>query len=184
MDAFVYLRVRPGSVEDVVVQLENVSGVRAAVAVVGAWDVLAAVQGPDLLGISEEVVRGIHLIEGVERTMTAPVVPRHVYASPGWRTPIPMQEHGPACFVHVKASPGAAARLADTIAGVEEVSAVAMIAGDHDLIVEIPFPWEQAVPIIVNRLRPIDGIEDTRTLVAILFPEPDQEDRDQFSAWS
>ena len=51
-------------------------------------------------------------------------------------------------------------------------------------IVEIPFPWEQAVPIIVNRLRPIDGIEDTRTLVAILFPEPDQEDRDQFSAWS
>ena len=187
MDAFVYLRVRPGSVEDVVLQLENVSGVRAAVAVVGAWDVLAAVQGPDLLGISEEVVRGIHLIEGVERTMTAPVVPRHVYALPGeegGRTPIPMQEHGPACFVHVKASPGAAARLADTIAGVEEVSAVAMIAGDHDLIVEIPFPWEQAVPIIVNRLRPIDGIEDTRTLVAILFPGPEDEDRDQFSAWS
>ena len=178
MDAFVYLRVRPGSVEDVVVQLENVSGVRAAVAVVGAWDVLAAVQGPDLLGISEEVVRGIHLIEGVERTMTAPVVPRHVYALPGEegrRTPIPM---------HVKASPGAAARLPDTIAGVEEVSAVAMIAGDHDLIVEIPFPWEQAVPIIVNRLRPIDGIEDTRTLVAILFPGPEEEDRDQFSAWS
>ena len=70
MDAFVYLRVRPGKVEDVVVQLENVGGVRAAVAVVGAWDVLAAVQGPDLLGISEEVVRGIHLIEGVERTST------------------------------------------------------------------------------------------------------------------
>jgi DNA-binding Lrp family transcriptional regulator len=187
VDAFVYLRVRPGRVEDVVVQLENVTGVRAAVAVVGAWDVLAAVQGPDLLGISEEVVRGIHLIEGVERTMTAPVVPRHVYALPGeegTRTPIPMQEHGPACFVHVKASPGAAARLADTIAGVEEVSAVAMIAGDHDLIVEIPFPWEQAAPVIVNRLRPIDGIEDTRTLVAILFPGPDEEDRDQFSAWS
>jgi len=63
VDAFVYLRVRPGEVEDVVVQLENVGGVRAAVEVVGAWDVLAAVQGPDLLGISEEVV-GDHLIEG------------------------------------------------------------------------------------------------------------------------
>jgi DNA-binding Lrp family transcriptional regulator len=95
-----------------------------------------------------------------------------------------MQEPGPACFVHVKASPGAAARVADTIAGVEEVSAVAMIAGDHDLIVEIPFPWEQAAPVIVNRLLPIDGIEDTRTLVAILFPGPGEEDRDQFSAWS
>jgi hypothetical protein len=36
----------------------------------------------------------------------------------------------------------------------------------------------------VNRLLPIDGIEDTRTLVAILFPGPGEEDRDQFSAWS
>ena len=170
-----------------VAQLESVGGVRAAVAVVGAWDVLAAVQGPDLLGISEEVVRGIHPIEGVERTMTAPVVPRHVSTSPGevgTRTPIPMQEPGPACFVHVKASPGAAARVADAIAGVEEVSAVAMIAGEHDLIVEIPFPWEQAAPVIVNRLLPIDGVQDTRTLVAILFPGPEDEDRDQFSAWS
>lgn len=170
-----------------VARLENVGGVRAAVAVVGAWDVLAAVQGPDLLGISEEVVRAIHPIDGVERTMTAPVVPRHVSTLPGeegTRTPIPMQEPGPACFVHVKASPGAAARVADTVAGVEEVSAVALIAGDHDLIVEIPFPWEQAAPVIVNRLLPIDGIQDTRTLVAIRFPESDEEDRDQFSAWS
>jgi hypothetical protein len=36
----------------------------------------------------------------------------------------------------------------------------------------------------VNRLLPIDGIQDTRTLVAIRFPESDEEDRDQFSAWS
>jgi DNA-binding Lrp family transcriptional regulator len=186
VDAFVYLRVHPGKVEEVVVGLENVGGVRAAVAVVGAWDVLAAVQGPDLLGISEEVVRGIHRIDGVERTMTAPVVPGDVYtlAADGPRAPIPMQEPGPACFVHVRASPGSAARLADTIAGVEEVSAVAMIAGDHDLIVEIPFPWEQAAPVIVNRILPLDGVEDTRTLVAIRFPGPDEEDRDQFSAWS
>jgi hypothetical protein len=43
---------------------------------------------------------------------------------------------------------------------------------------------EQATPVIVNRLLPIDGIEDTRTLVAIAFPEPDEEDRDRYSAWS
>ena len=96
-----------------------------------------------------------------------------------------MQQPGPACFVHVKAAPGSASRLADTIAEVEEVSAVAMIAGDHDLIVEIPFPWEQAAP----RHREPDPCRSrasrtTRTLVAILFPGPDEEDRDQFSAWS
>lgn len=73
--------------------------------------------------------------------------------------------------------------MAEAVAGVEEVSAVAMIAGEYDLIVEIPFPWEQAAPVIVNRLLPL-GVEDTRTLVAIRFPAPDEEDRDQFSAWS
>ena len=47
MDAFLYLQVRPGAVEDVVVQLENARGVRAAVAVIGDWDVLAATHGPE-----------------------------------------------------------------------------------------------------------------------------------------
>jgi len=187
VDAFVYLRVRPGALEEVVLQLENVGGVRSAVGVVGEWDVLAAVRGPDLLGIAEEVVRGIHRIDGVERTMTAPVVPSEVFTRPGAgsRTPIPMQGGGDAaCYVQVRASFGSASDLVETIAGIEEVSAVAMIAGEYDLLVEIPLPWEQAAPVIVNRLLPIDGIEDTRTLVGISFPETDDEDRDQFSAWS
>jgi len=187
VDAFVYLRVRPGALEEVVLQLENVGGVRSAVGVVGEWDVLAAVRGPDLLGIAEEVVRGIHRIDGVERTMTAPVVPSEVFTRPGAgsRTPIPMQGGGDAaCYVQVRASFGSASDLVETIAGIEEVSAVAMIAGEYDLLVEIPLPWEQAAPVIVNRLLPLDGVQETRTLVAFRFVTPDEEDRDQFSAWS
>ena len=38
VDEFLYLQVRPGAVEDVVVQLENARGIRAAVAVIGDWD--------------------------------------------------------------------------------------------------------------------------------------------------
>lgn len=187
MDAFVYVRVRPGALEDVVLQLENVGGVRSAVGVVGEWDVLAAVQGPDLLGIAEQVVRGIHRIDGVERTMTAPVVPSEVFTRPGEgsRTPVPMRgEEDAGCFVHVRASFGSASKLVETIAAIEEVSAVAMIAGEYDLLVEIPMSWEQAAPVIVNRLLPLDGVEETRTLVALRFATPDEEDRDQFSAWS
>jgi DNA-binding Lrp family transcriptional regulator len=187
MDAFVYLRVRPGALEEVVLQLGNVAGVRSAVGVVGEWDVLAALQGPDLLGIAEEVVRGIHRIDGVERTMTAPVVPAEVFTRPGEgsRTPIPMQaEEAAACYVQVRASFGSASHLVETIAGIEEISAVAIIAGAYDLLVEIPLPWEQAAPVIVNRLLPLDGVQETRTLVAFRFATPDEEDRDQFSAWS
>jgi len=59
-----------------------------------------------------------------------------------------------------------------------------MIAGDHGLIVEIPVPWKQATPVIVTRIMPIEGVQATRTLVAVLFPGPDEEDRVQFSDWS
>ena len=144
-------------------------------------------QGPDLLGIAEKVVRGIHRIDGVERTMTAPVVPAEVFTTPGEgsRAPVPMQgDEDAGCFVHVRTSSGSVSRLVETISEIEEVSAVAMIAGEYDLLVEIPLAWEQAAPVIVNRLLPLDGVEETRTLVALRFATPDEEDRDQFSAWS
>ncbi|HLA93952.1 MAG TPA: Lrp/AsnC ligand binding domain-containing protein [Actinomycetota bacterium] len=186
MDAFVYVAVRPGRLEDVVVRLENANGVRAAVAVVGDWDVLVAVHGADLLSIAQDVIRHIHRIDGIERTLTAPVVPGDVLglAGGGLRTSVPMQQHGDACFVHVKAAPGMAARLVESLADLEDVSAVALIAGEYDLIVEIPYSWEHAARVIVDQVLALPGVAATRTLVAIPALEPADEDRDQFSAWS
>lgn len=186
MDAFVYVRVAPGHVEDVVVRLQNTSGVRAAVTVVGDWDVLVAAHGADLLAIAEGVIRHIHRIEGIERTVTAPVVPGDVLgmAGGGLRTSVPMQQHGDACFVHVRAAPGVAARLVESLAELEDVSAVALIAGEYDLIAEVPYAWERAARVIVDQILPLEGVLATRTLVAIPASEQADEDRDQFSAWS
>jgi DNA-binding Lrp family transcriptional regulator len=64
------------------------------------------------------------------------------------------------------------------------VSAVALIAGEYDLIVEIPYPWEQACRVIVDHLLPLPGVSTTRTLVAIPHLDTVEDDRDQFSAWS
>lgn len=186
MEAFVYLRVRPGKVEDVVVQLQSVRGVKAAVAVVGDWDVLAAVHGPDLVGVAEVVLRAVHRLDGVERTVTAPVVPGDVLGLPGGGlgTPVPMGRVGDACFVHVRAAPDAAPGLVETIAELDEVSGVAMIGGEYDIIAEIPYPWEQAARVIVERLLRLPGVLGTKTLVAVPYLEPEDEDRDQFSAWT
>jgi len=186
VDAFVYLRVRPGMVEEVVIQLENAPGVRAAVGVVGDWDVLAAVHGPDLKGIAENVLRHIHGIEGVERTVTAPVVPADVLgpSSGGRRTPVPMQQRGDACFVQIRTAPGSASELLEVLAGLEDVAAVALIVGAYDMIVEVPYRWEQAARVIVNEILPLPGIAAAHTLVAISDLQPQEEDRDQFSAWS
>ena len=186
MDAFIYLRVRPGQVEDVVVQLQATKGIRAAVTVIGDWDILAAAHAPDLVTIAETVVRQVHRIEGVERTVTAPVVPGDVLglAGGGLRTPIPMQQHGDACFVHVRAAPGTATALVESLSALEDVAAVALIAGDYDILAEIPYPWEQAARVIVDHLIPLPGVLATKTLVAVPYLEPEDEDRDQFSAWT
>ncbi len=168
------------------VQLQGAHGVRAAVALVGDWDVLAAVHGPDLRTIAQIVLRSIHRIEGVTSTMTAPVVPGDVLglAGGGLRTPVPMQQRGDACFVHVTIAPGTAAAVVETLAGLEDVAAVALIAGEYDVIAEIPYRWEQAARVIVDLILPIPGIETTKTLVAIPHLELEEEDRDQFSAWT
>ena len=186
MEAFVYLQVRPGKVEDVVVQLQSVRGVRAAVIVVGDWDVVAAVHGPDLLEIAKSVLRAIHRIDGVERTVTAPVVPGDVLglAGGGLRTPVPMQQRGDACLVHIQVAPGTATTVVETLAGLEDVAAVALVAGEYDVIAEIPYRWEQAARVIVERVLPLPGVVATKTLVAVPYLEPGDEDRDQFSAWS
>lgn len=186
MDAFVYLRVRPGRAEDVAVQLRVTRGVRAAALTVGDWDVIAATHGPDLTAIVETVVRRIHRIDGVERTVTAPVVPGDVLGlvGGGMITPVPMQHPGDACLVHIKAAPGSASGLLESLSAAEDVSAVALVAGEYDLIAEIPYPWEQGARVIVDRILPLPGVVATKTLVTVPYLEPDDEDRDQYSVWS
>ena len=75
MEAFVYLRVRPGSIVPVRNQLSSSATTRRSVVVIGAWDVLCLLDGPDLATIGTGVLSEIQMIEGIERTFTAPVVP-------------------------------------------------------------------------------------------------------------
>ena len=56
-----------------------------------------------------------------------------------------------------------------------DVAAVALIAGEYDLIVEVPYAWEQAARVIVGDLRSLEGIAATRTLVAVPELEPEDE---------
>ena len=186
MDAYVFLQVRPGRVEDVLVQLQNAKGVRAAVAVIGDCDIVAAAHGPDLVEIATNLLRSIHRIDGVERTITAPVVPGDVLGlmGGGLRTPVPMQHPGEACFVRIQVQAGAASSVVEALSELQDVSAVAALAGEFDVIAEIPYTWEQAARVVIDRIRSLPGVVSTRTLVAIPYLEPEDEDRDQFSAWT
>jgi DNA-binding Lrp family transcriptional regulator len=182
MEAYVYLSIAPGSMAPVLTNLAAKHGVREAVAVVGEWDVLAHVDGPDLGTIASTVLAEIHSVAGVTRSVTAPVVPADRIGVGGLAAPQAPQVVRDACYVHIKAEGGAAAGLAERLSDLPDVSGVAVLGGDYDLIVCVAQPWEIACGVILEQIHTLPGILSTNTLVSIDYEEP-EEDRDQFSTW-
>jgi DNA-binding Lrp family transcriptional regulator len=189
MDAFVYLRVAPGKIEDVVIALQGRHGVRHAVAVVGPWDVMAAVEGPDFGSVARAVLRQIQSTEGVMHTYTSPVVPLDmlgIYAGGPGMPPMPMHRPGPACYVHIRAAPGAGtvAGIVQALGKMDEIAGVAVVAGDYDVVAEIPMSWEEAAPVILDKLLAVPAVQSTTTLVAVPELAGDTDEEDGFSTWS
>ena len=186
MDAFVYVSARPGKVGDVVTQILGAKGVRHAVTVIGDWDVLAAVHGPDLATIALDVIRFIHRIDGVGRTLTTPVVPAHVsgVAGGGFGVAAPMQRTGDACYTRIRTEPQATTHVFEVLAEMDDVAGVSLVAGDHDILAEIPYAWEESARVVIDRIQRVEGVRSTSTLVAVPTFSDDDEDRDQFSAWT
>jgi len=183
MEAFVYLRVRPGSIGSVRNRLTSTATARRSVVVVGNWDVLCLIDGPDLATVATGVLSELQMIEGVERTLTAPVVPPDRLGVVGFGgLPTPQIIRG-ACYVHIEADAGAAAGLYERLSEIGGVSGAAVLGGRWDLMACIPEPWEVASAIVLDKIHALPGVRSTSTLVSIDYEEP-EEDRDQFSSWS
>lgn len=183
MEAYVYLRIEPGTMTAVLTSLASTSHVRRAIAVVGDWDVLAHVEGPDLPEIASNVLSDLHHVAGVRRTLTAPVVPADRIGVAGWGGPQAPALIGDACYVHIKAEAGAAGGLVERLGEMSELSGVAVLGGPFDLMVCVPQPWEIASGLVLETIHPLPGVVDTSTLVSVNYEEP-EEDRDQFSSWT
>jgi DNA-binding Lrp family transcriptional regulator len=97
---------------------------------------------------------------------------------------MPMQRTGPACFVRIRTTPEATTKIFESLTEIDEVAGVALVAGEDDLLAEIPFEWEEAARIVLERIQGLPGVRSTNTLVAVEELPAEDEDRDQFSAWS
>ncbi len=183
MDAYVYLQVEPGKVGSVLTQLAGRAGLRRSIAVIGDYDVLIQVEGTDLEQIATTVLTQIHSVEGVTRTLTAPAVPADRVGIAGFGTLEAPAIVGGASYVHMQIDPGAAAGLVERISEMPDVAGVAVLGGEWDLMACVVQPWEIASGVILEQIHSLPGVRSTKTLVSILYEEPD-EDRDQFSAWS
>jgi DNA-binding Lrp family transcriptional regulator len=182
MEAYVYLQVAPGKVPYVLAQLAGRAGLKRALAVVGGWDMLVQVEGADLDQIAVTVLAQLHGVDGVVRTMTAPVVPPDRVGVAGFSNVQAPPIVAGACYVHVKAEAGAAAGLVERISEMQDVAGVAVLGGEWDLMICIAQPWEVASGVVLDEIHQLPGVRETSTLVSIAYEEPD-EDRDQFSAW-
>ncbi len=182
MDAYVYMQVAPGKVPSVLTQLAGRAGLRKALAVVGNWDVLVQIEGPDLDQIAATVLSQLHGVDGVIRTLTTPVVPADRVGVAGFGNVQAPPIVAGACYVHVQAQAGAAAGLVERVSEMQDVAGVAVLGGDWDLLICIAQPWEVASGVVLEEIHSLPGVERTSTLVSIAYEEPD-EDRDQFSAW-
>ncbi|HEY7399778.1 MAG TPA: Lrp/AsnC ligand binding domain-containing protein [Actinomycetota bacterium] len=183
MEAFLYVRARPGTVERVATEVAGTAGVRRATIVVGDWDVLALVEGSTMSAIASAVLSQVHGIDGVQRTLTAPLVPPDRVGMGFGAPPQPSLAPGEACYVHVRAEAGAVEGLLERLAEIEEVSGVAVTGGRFDLVAEIRQPWELASGTVISVLRALPGVSATTTMVGVAYEEP-EEDRDQFSSWT
>jgi DNA-binding Lrp family transcriptional regulator len=183
VEAFVYLRVRPGHLVEVRAQLMGTAAARRSTVVIGDWDVLCLVDGPDLSTIGTGVISEIHVIDGVDRTYTAPVVPPDRLGVVGFGgLPTPPIIQG-ACYVHIRADAGAAAGLYERLADIGGVNGASVLGGRWDLIACVPEPWEVASGLVLEKVHALPGVRETSTLVSVDYEEP-SEDRDQFSSWS
>ena len=185
MEAFLYVRTRAGAALSVLGSLLGHHGVRRAILVIGQWDVLALIEGADMASIAKTVLTGVHQLEGVVQTMTAPIVPPGAMGELGLgfgTAGPPTLLKGDASLVHVKAAPGTVPELLERLAEMDEVTGIAAIAGPYDLLVEIRRPWDVASRTILEKIHPLPGVHSTETMMALDAEEFD-EDRDQFSAW-
>jgi DNA-binding Lrp family transcriptional regulator len=183
MEAYVYVRVQPGAMGGVLTGLATQPGIRRAVAVIGEWDVIAHIEGSELATIATQLISEIQRVEGVTRTLTAAVVPPDRVGIAGWGAPQSPAVIADACYVHIKAETGAVSGLAERLSELPDVSGVAVLAGDYDLMACVAQPWEVGSGIIMEQIHTLPGVVSTMTLVSFHFEEL-QEDRDQFSAWS
>jgi DNA-binding Lrp family transcriptional regulator len=182
VDAYVYIRIASGSMAETLASLSAKPGIKRVVATIGEWDLLLYAKGGSLGEIGNRVLAEIHEIPGVLQTITAPVVPPDRAGLFGVAVAIP-QIVPNACYVHIKAQTGKAVDIGESLAGMDDVDGVALLAGEWDILASVTKPWEIASGIILEQIHAIPGILATKTLISIDYEEV-EEDRDQFSAWS
>lgn len=71
-------------------------------------------------------------------------------------------------FVFVQVDTGSATEVVATVTEIEGVSEAHVVAGDYDVVLEMEATEvADLYPIVSERVRSIDGVEETRTYIEL-----------------
>jgi DNA-binding Lrp family transcriptional regulator len=74
VEAYVLVQTEVGAAAEVSDEIGTLEGVLSAEAITGPYDVIARVQTEDVDALGALVVSRVHLVAGVTRTLTCPIV--------------------------------------------------------------------------------------------------------------
>jgi DNA-binding Lrp family transcriptional regulator len=72
--AYVLVKTRVGETPNVQAALASNPNIRTADVIIGPYDIVALVEADDLNAIGSVVMRFVHEVQGVENTITCPVI--------------------------------------------------------------------------------------------------------------
>lgn len=72
--AYILIETQVGRSRDVADSLRSLSGVTSVDIITGAYDIIALVEAPDMVGVANVVTNQIQVIPGVSRTITCVAV--------------------------------------------------------------------------------------------------------------
>lgn len=74
VSAFAHIQVKMGKANEVIEAIKAVDGVKEAHIVTGEFDIIVKIEADDLKSLGDKVLKSIHTIKGVYRTVTSMIV--------------------------------------------------------------------------------------------------------------
>lgn len=181
MDAYVFIQTEPGLAGPVMETLVSAKLAERVVAVSGKYDLIARVRNVDLAAMTGRLLEGVHRVPGVLRSNTAFMVALQAVAPdirgipwvPYWLKSWPAVVG----LVLVDVQAGSGADVVRSLTGSRKIMGLALLTGEHDLMVQVGgASLEDVADIVLNTVQPLAGVWRTETMIVLgAVPPPERQ---------
>jgi DNA-binding Lrp family transcriptional regulator len=167
VDAYVLLQTEPGLATIVMNSLVESGVVDRALAVTGEADVFARINNLEWNELTDRLLNRLQRVPGIVRSSTSIVVPTRAVV-PGTAPAHPvfheLRGAGIYALVFVKIAAGSARDVVKSVRAMKSVLGLAVVTGDHDLIVQVHGRTiERLAATVLSDIQAIPGVTSTTT---------------------